>query len=79
MTSSFFNNNDLFQDLHIVLCVILMFTNRLTSIKVPENKKGWKLYKILRIPMSEQPKLKNERFSAKVEKDDPYLLFVNRI
>ena len=29
--------------------------------------------------MSEQPKLKNERFSAKVEKDDPYLLFVNRI
>ena len=29
--------------------------------------------------MSEQPKLENGRFSAKVEKDDPYLLFINRM
>ena len=57
------------QDLHIVRYMILLFTNRLSSIKVSENRTGEKFYQILTISGA---RMRSGRCSAKVEKGGPY-------
>ena len=71
-TQIFQTKTTFLQDLHIVWYLILMFTNRLSGIKVSEIKIRLNFENFRCQKQWKQRKLENGSFSAKVDKGGPY-------